>query len=44
MGKRAVELLLREIDTNTSPPSETFPTELVVRDSVAPARTKTIKI
>jgi len=44
MGQRAVDILLREIDTSTTPPSEVFPTELVIRDSVGPARTTTIKI
>lgn len=44
MGKRAVDLLLGQIDTHTNPPSEVFPTELVVRDSVAAARTKHIAI
>ena len=44
MGRRAVDLLLSQIETNTTPPSEVFPTELVIRDSVAAARTKAIKI
>ncbi|MHB8637064.1 MAG: LacI family DNA-binding transcriptional regulator [Fimbriimonadaceae bacterium] len=43
MGKRAVELLLGQIETNNTPTSESFPTELVLRDSVVAARTHSIK-
>ncbi|WP_104088845.1 LacI family DNA-binding transcriptional regulator [Arthrobacter sp. GMC3] len=39
VGKRATALLLSMIDGQDAPPNELIPTNLVVRDSTAPART-----
>lgn len=44
MGQRAVALLMHMIDTHATPPSEVFPAELVVRDSVVDVRSHSITI
>lgn len=44
MGERAIAMLMEMIETHGIPRSEVFPTELIVRDSVAEARTHSIRV